>query len=904
MTDPEERRPNPEAILERIRKEERGKLTIFLGAMAGVGKTYAMLQTARERAAEGADVVIGWIDTHGREETEKLAEGLPRIPPLTVEYKGKTFSEMDLDAILARKPQIVLVDELAHTNIGTRHARRFQDVEEILAAGIDVYTTLNIQHIESLGDLVSSITGIVVRETVPDAFIESADEIRLVDTPPPELLKRLQEGKIYIPDMAERARRHFFRPGNINALRELALRYTARHVDLDLRLYMQEHGIEGPWPAGERVMVCVGPSPFSAHLIRVARRLATGLKAEWIAANVITSQYARMSERDRHRLARNMRLAVELGAETVTVAGNDIAEQIIRIAKEHNVSSIVIGKPSQKKLSTLLKRTAVDRLLHSGEELNIYVVQGKMGKASPSGFVTTHSDEGKIPWRFYLYAAFVALILTGLGWFFAPFPPLAPMAILYTAGIAFSAIRWGRYPAYLTALLQAFFLDFFFIEPPFSFESSDPASLWSLFLLLASAVVVGESAQKLRKELYLSRRLERHTRALFNFSREIAAVIDPDVIAQALARQVCKAMGKPIIVLLPDENQNLIVKGFSAPEGDERNHGAFVLGAPLPNPSEAAVATWAFQHGEPAGRTTETLPGGEILYLPLVSGGTTMGLLGILLEETILTPEQHSLIEAWVGLAALSVERVRLAQKTREAQLLAESEQLRSALLDSISHELRTPLASIFGATSALLESEELFSPEDRRELLLQIQDGASRMEKLINNLLDSARLESGVLSLREDWCDIEDIIGSALRKMGPRLKGRPIRTSIEPNLPLFRADCVLVEHVLTNLIDNAIKYSDEFSPVELSARREGNRLLVSVADRGMGIPPDERPHLFEKFFRGAQGHSLPGTGLGLSICKGIIEAHGGRIWVDQRPGGGTVVSFELPLETEEKNHD
>jgi two-component system sensor histidine kinase KdpD len=891
----QEQRPDPDILLERINKETRGKLTVFLGAAAGVGKTFTMLEAARQRLSEGVDVAVGWVETHGRQETERLVAGLPRVMPQSIEYRGRIMSAMDTDAILKRKPEIVLVDELAHTNItGSRHVRRFQDVEELLQAGIHVYTTLNIQHIESLNDIVAQITGVVVKETVPDYIIEQADHVQLIDIPSDELIKRLKEGKVYVAGQAEHALKKFFRQGNINALRELALRFTASRVDKDLHEYMREHKIEGPWPAAGRVMVCVSSSPFSAQLIRAARRLAGGLQAELIAVHIeAPTRRFPIGDKERDRVARNMRLAEELGAKTLTVVGDSLVQEILEAARNHNVSSIVIGKPRHSRLEELWQGSIVDKLIRDSGGINVYVIQGNAEKDKASS-IKTMPKADNVVWKQYGIGLAMTVVVTLFCLKFKEYMEIVNIALLYQLPVTLSAFWWGRWPSYFTAVCGVAAFDFLYVPPIYTFNVSDIRYLWSFITFLIVAFVIGGRTEFLRAEAASARQRERSTRALYEFSKEIAAVIDLAVIVRGLVKQAAETVGRAIVVMLPDSNGKLSAwaEHFPAAGGWQQ---------PLEDPSEAAVAIWAYEHGHPAGRSTDTLPSAQYLYIPLKSNNNVVGIMGVHIAEQHVVPEEKRLIDAWVGLAALAVERVRLAEKAREAALLTESDRLRTALFNSISHELRTPLSSIIGSVSSLLEAGGVYSEKARRELLENIQDGAARMERVISNLLDTARLESGMVQLKIDWCDMQDIIGTALQRLRERARQYQLDIRVAEDLSLLKGDFVLLEQVVLNLVDNAMKYSPKGSLISITAQMENNSVQVSVLDRGVGIPEEDLGKVFDKFYRVQQPKQVSGTGLGLSICKGIIEAHRGNIWAEKRPGGGTIICFQVPAASAEK---
>ncbi|MBE3573647.1 MAG: sensor histidine kinase KdpD [Moorella humiferrea] len=874
-------------MLAEVKAENRGRLTIFLGAAAGVGKTYAMLETAHERQADGVDVVIGWVETHGRPETEALVRGLSIIPPRELVYRGKVFREMDLDALLQRRPRLALVDELAHTNIpGSRHTYRYQDVEELLAAGINVYTTLNIQHVESLNDIVAQITGIRVQETVPDRLLEEADQIQLIDIPPEELIERLKEGKVYVPPQAERALQKFFRPGNINALRELALRYTARRVEGQLDHYMRLHGIAGPWPAGERVMACVSPSPFSAQVIRTARRMAAGLKAEWLAVYVETPDRLPADENRRDQLARNLHLAEELGAEVITLTGNDAAEELLAVARRKNVTQIVIGKPLHPRWQELWRGSLVDRIIRGSQGISVHIIPGKTrpreGHRAPGGRYRPRASS----WP-YAGVLVAVMLVTVLNKILQPVFDLTNIALLYLLPVLFCAARWGRGPSILASVLGVLAFDFFFVPPVLSFTVFDLRYLLSFGVFLMVAVITSTMATRLKAQAENARRRETRTAALYALSRKMAAETDIEGILKTVVKTVAETIDGEAVIFMPDATGKLAVRA-TAPSPPEK----------WLDSNEYAVAGWVFTHGQLAGRGTDTLAGADGLYLPLKAEENNLGVLGVKLThpERHLAPEQRRLLEAFASLAALAILRLQLAAEAQQARCLAASEKLRTALFNSISHELRTPLASITAAVTGLLEGDEVYHPEARQALLQTIKEGARRLNRLVGNLLDMARLESGMLQLKQEWCDLEDIIGVALGQLRETLQDRPLEVSISPGLPLVKVDFTLIEQVLVNLLENAVKYSPPGSKIDIAVRREGKELQVAVADRGVGIPESDRERVFDKFYRLQSPRHVSGTGLGLSICKGIIEAHGGKIWVKARPGGGSVFYFSLPL--------
>jgi len=879
-----EKRADPDALLDSMIRNERGRLTVFLGAAAGVGKTYAMLEAARERMAEGADVAAGWIETHGRKETEALVGGLEVLPPLQMEYRGRRFAEMDLDALLKRKPQIALVDELAHTNIeGSRHPKRYQDVEELLAAGIDVYAAVNIQHLESANDIVARITGVSVRETVPDTILKHA-EIQLIDIPTEELLQRLQEGKVYVPEQATEAVRKFFRPGNINALREMSLRYTAQQIDQQMQTYMKAHAIDGPWPAGERVMVCISSSPFATQLIRVAHRMALRLKAEWLVVYVETPGIVSHSILSRERLFANLRLAEELGAEIISTSGTDITAELLQIARSRNVTQVVIGKPLRPRLLDMLQGSVVDQVIRSSEGFSVHVIPGHPSKDSESHAL----DYDKTNFNIWPYVKMLAIVLlvTILIHPVADQLGLVNVAMIFLLPVLYSAVRWDRRVALLSAVMSALFLDFFFIPPRFSMAVSDIRYMLSFGMFILVGWLISNMATRLRRQITSSHQREGMVGALYSLSKEIGTSYGIDEVLATVIKKLTAVSGGDTVILLPDNNGQLGIRASS---------DSFPRDCLTDN--ELAVAVWALEHLQVTGRGTDTLAGAELLYMPLATEEGPVGVLGIRPphREKGFQLEKKRYIEALVNLTAVAINRIQLAEKAREVQLAADSERLRTALFNSISHDLRTPLTSIMGSVSGLIEEEQLYDTESRHAMLENIQQGALRMHHLINNLLDMARLNSGFLQLNKQLCDIQDIIGVAIRRTEYLDSGSFI-IDIEHGLPLLEVDFVLIEQVVVNLLDNAVKYSGSNREIRVTARRRGDIMEVAVADRGPGIALEDREKIFNSFFRLQNSENISGTGLGLAICKSIIEAHAGEIEVIDNPGGGAVVRFRIPL--------
>lgn len=884
----ETRRPDPDRLLDGLSAEgrsgPRGRLKVFLGYAAGVGKTFAMLQQGHWRQAEGLDVVVGYAETHGRTDTDLLLEGLPVVPRREVAYHGARLADLDLDAVLQRRPQLVLIDELAHTNApGGRHEKRCQDVEEILAAGIDVYTTLNIQHLASLNDTVAQITGVVVREQVPDRLLEAADEVELVDLPPEELLQRLREGRVYVPEQAARAQERFFRKGNLTALREIALRRVASRVDDQLRSYMQARAIPGPWPAAERLLVCVGPSPLSARLLRTTRRLAQELKGEWLALYVETPDQANLSAAAQERLLQNLRLAEQLGARVASLCAASVAEAVAAYAREHNVTKIVVGKPLRSRLHELLHGSIVDRIIRASGSIDVYVISSA-GEAA-----TVSSPVPERPPRWGSYARSLALVAaaTLLGFPLRTLIEPTNLVMLYLAAVLLAALSLGRNEALLASVAATLCFDFFCVPPHLTFAVADTQYLLTLAGLLSVGLVISSLAARARTQAAAAQRRQSEAVNLYELSRDLAATPGLQPVLQTVVGHLERTFGGAAAILLPAEGA-LRLAASSEPlelEADEQ-----------------AVATWSWQHGEQAGPGTDTLRGAAFRYLPLLSGEQGVGVLAVRLPQpqTYLPPDERRLLEAVANLAGLAIERVHLAEKAREAELLRVTENLQSALLNSVSHDLRTPLASITGVLSTLASADQEgprlpLAEEPARELLAVALAEAERLNHLVGNLLDMSRLEAGALRLHLEPCDLQDLIGAVLAPLTERLSAHPLTVHLPPDLPLVSLDFVLIAQVLTNLLDNAAKYAPAGTPLDLGAEVNGEGVAITVADRGPGIPAEELQRVFDKFHRVARPDGAAGTGLGLAISRGIVEAHGGTISAHPRDGGGLEVQVRLP---------
>ncbi len=898
-----DQRPDPDSLLERVQRAEakrrRGRLKIFFGASAGVGKTFGMLLAARERRAEGLDVVAGYVEAHKRAETEQLLEGLEALPPRLVEYRDTQLREFDLDAALKRQPALILVDELAHTNApGSRHPKRWMDVEELLDAGIDVYTTINVQHIESLNDVVSQITGIPVWETVPDAVLEGADEIELIDLPPDELLQRLKEGKVYIPQQAERAAQNFFRKGNLIALRELALRRTADRVDAQMRDYREDHAIQEVWQVKERLLVCIGPGSYAENLVRAAYRLAQSLKAEWIVVYVETAKLQHLSREQRDAVLRTLKLAEELGAETVTLGGRKLSEEVISYARTRNVTRIVLGKPTRSGWRRWLFGSLVDTVVRQAGDIGIHVVGKESDFLSQMSenpyfsrsrlYLGLESGEQRplFKWRAgYAWAVVATVICTAIAWFMLRHFELANLIMVYLLGVVVVAARYGRGPSVLSSLLSVVSFDFFFVPPRFSFAVSDTQYLITFAVMLAVALVISNMTVSIRHQAKVAGHRERRIASLYAMSRELAATRGEGNVVRIAVKHVAEVFEAQAVVLLPNETGRIV---YPKDEGSAQScHG-----------SDLSVAQWVYDHGQMAGQGTDTLPGGEVVYLPLKASSGMIGVLALLPlnPARLALPEQQRLLETFTSQIAQALERVRLATEAHNSQLKMETEQLRNTLLSAISHDLRTPLAAIVGASSSLVRDGDRLASHARNELGQAIYDEAIRMSGLANNLLDMARLEAGAVALNRQWQPLEEVVGGALAGLRTRMENHPVTVKLPHDLPLVEIDSLLIERVFANLLENAVKYTPLGTPIEISATTGPNELVVTVSDQGHGIPAGEEKLIFEKFHRVTREGNQGGAGLGLTICRSIVEAHGGRIWADNLPTGGAAFHFTLPL--------
>ncbi|ACP22701.1 sensory kinase in two-component regulatory system with KdpD, regulates kdp operon (plasmid) [Sinorhizobium fredii NGR234] len=880
-------RPSPDALLENAEREARGRLKIFLGAAPGVGKTYEMLVSGRARKSEGVDVVIGIVETHGRQETQALVDGLEAIARRNVEYRGHVLDEMDLDAILARRPQLVLVDELAHTNVeGSRHSKRYLDVEEILAKGIDVYSTLNVQHIESLNDIVAQITRIRVRETVPDSIIDRADDVEIIDLTPDDLIKRLHEGKVYLPTTAKRAIANYFSPGNLTALRELALRRTAERVDDQLVSHMQAHAIPGPWAAGDRVLVCIDHGSRGAALVRYAKRQADRLRAPWSAIHVETTGSINLPDADKDRLASHLRLAEQLGGEAITIPGQSVARDILRHAAAHNFTHVVTGKPNKPRWRELIEGSVSHDLIRHAGEISVHVVSGAARAASAARGVKTAPPPKQVKLQAYLLSTLYVSIALAFSALLDQVLDVRNLALVLLIGVLTSAVTAGLGPALYACFVSALAFNFFFLEPRYTFTIRDPESVLALVFFLVVAVTASNLTARVQRQAAAARQRARTTEDLYLFAKKLASTGTLDDVLWATAHQIASMLKVRVVILLPESGSIAVKAGY--PPDDTLVD------------ADIAAARWAWENDRPAGRGADTLPGAKRLYLPLRTGRAAIGVVGLDNDRQgpLLTPEQQRLFDALADQAALAIERVQLVADVDRARLAAEADRLRSALLTSISHDLKTPLAAIMGSAGTLRDYSGAMPEEDRTDLLSTVVDESERLNRFIANLLDMTRIESGATEPNASLHDVGDVVGTALRRAAKMLARHKTAIDAPGDLPMLKLDPVLFEQVLFNLLDNAAKYAPPGSTVRIRAWVDDNSVALQVMDEGPGIPSGDLERVFDSFYRVRKGdHVRAGTGLGLSICRGFIEAMGGTIAAGNRTDrSGAVFTITMPI--------
>lgn len=870
----QDRRPDPDRLLRQVQAEEartkRGRLKIWFGASPGVGKTYAMLEAAWRASAEGASPLIGWVETHGRRETAELLGDMARLPPRPIEYRGRTLHEFDLDAALAQRPPWILVDELAHTNApGSRHAKRWQDVEELLQAGIDVDTTLNVQHLESLNDVVAQITGVRVAETLPDEVFERADEVELVDLPAELLLERLREGKVYRGDQALRAESGFFKRGNLLALRELALRRVADRVGADVLAWRAEQGIRRTWASSERILVCIGEDQNAVRLVRAGHRMATGLRAAWMAAHVETPAQLVRSEAERERVLDALRLAESLGAEARSLSGEDRVQAVLDLARLRNVTRILVGKPRRQSWWLAWRASMLDRLLRESNEIEIVA---SAGDAPPNTEPRPHVRGSRRALAQQLgRAALVVAAATAVGYglYDGLRLELTEVLMSYMLAIVFTATQYGRVPALCASVLSVLLFDFCFVKPRHSFAVGDSRYVLTFLSLLVVGWVISTLTDRVRGQAEFARERERRSSALYALVRDLGRTQQPAEVARLSAHHLAAVCEGRVDVYLPDASVDA---------------------------DEPGVVRWVQDNGRPAGRGTETLPGSKRHYMPLRSGARVLGVAATPGARELEDPAALLVVEALCEQTAVVLERMQLAEEARRAESRARTEELRNSILSSISHDLRTPLATITGTASMLMTDGEKLPPMLRYDLAQGVFEEAERLNKLVGNVLDITRLEAGAMRIRKEWVPLDEVVGSALRRVEPRLAGRSIDLELPPTLPLVPMDEVLIEQVLVNLLENALKYGAPGTPITIAARAEPGAVFVSVSDRGQGVPAAQRERVFDKFFRG-DSSGQEGVGLGLAICRGILAVHGGSIELADRAGGGSEFRFRLPID-------
>jgi two-component system, OmpR family, sensor histidine kinase KdpD len=896
--DPDQR-PSPEALLEAFRRENNraGKLKIFVGAAPGVGKTYEMLSSAHAKLKAGIDVVVGLVETHGRAETEALVRGIDVIPRKRIAYKDQILEEMDLDAVIARKPQLALVDELAHTNAaGSRHPKRYLDVEELLSHGIDVYTAVNVQHIESLNDVIAQITHVRVRETVPDSMFDRADAIELIDLTPDDLIQRLREGKVYVPKQAERALEHYFSPGNLTALRELALRRTAERVDEQLLNHMQANAIAGPWAAGERILVCVSEDPRAAGLVRYTKRLADRVHAPWTAVTIETRRSLQLTDAQRDRLADTLRLAESLGGEALTLPGinRHIADDLINFAQGNNVTQIIIGKSSRSRLFEMMQGSVVHDLVRRAGNISVNVIAGDELPGAATASAQTRPGSEPFRPRPYLVALLIVAAGLGMAEIIRPFFGIENVDLVFLTAVVGVAVRYGLWPSLLASVAASLCYNFFFLPPIYTFTITDPTNIAAFFFFMLIAILVSNVAARVRVQADTAIGRIKTTEQLYAFSRKLAGTATLDDVLWTTAYQAALMLKVQVVLLLPQNGELTVMAGY--PPEDQLDD------------ADLAAASWAWSNDRAAGRGSDTLPGAKRLFLPMRTGRGLIGVIGIDGDRTgaLLTSDQRRLLNALVDQGALAIERVLLVEDMDRVKRTMEQDQLRSALLTSISHDLKTPLASVLGAASTMRDLGANLTDQQKLDLLATVIDESERLNRFIANLLDMTKLESGAIVPNSAPHDIGEIVGSALRRAGKILAGHKVALELAADLPMLELDAVLFEQVLFNLLDNAAKYSVDGSTIAVRSRRDGQWVVLDISDEGEGIPPDELEHVFDKFYRvQKRDHVRPGTGLGLAISRGFIEAMHGRIVAGNRVDrSGAVLTIRLPVPAQGRSLD
>src|ERR1700686_1531089 len=888
-----EKRPSPDALLEAARRDhdQAGRLKIFVGAAPGVGKTYEMLQSAHAKLKAGVDVVVGVVETHGRIETQALLEGLEVLPRKRLEYRDQILEEMDHDALIARRPQIALVDELAHTNVsGSRHPKRYLDVEELLSHGIDVYTAVNIQHIESLNDVVAQITHVRVLETLPDSVFDRADAIELIDLTPDDLIQRLKEGKVYVPKQAERALEHYFSPGNLTALRDLALRRTAERVDEQLLTHMQANAIAGPWAAGERILVCISEDPRAAGLVRYTRRLADRLHAPWTAISIETRRSLQLTDEQRDRLADTLRLAEALGGEALTIpgVGRRIADDVINFAHANNVTQIIIGKATRSWWFEIIRGSVVHDLVRRAGNISVNVIAGDELAAEPVPKKTVRTAERPEPFdpRPYLMALVIVAIGLGAAEVIQPLFGIENVDLVFLTAVVGVAVRYGLWPSLLASVAASLCYNFFFLPPIYTFTITDPTNVAAFFFFMLIAILVSNVAARVRTQADSAIGRVRTTESLYAFSRKLAGTATLDDVLWATAYQTALMLKVRVVLLLPEDGLIAVKAGY--PPEDTLDT------------ADLAAANWAWASGRPAGRGSDTLPGAKRLFLPMHTGRGAIGIVGIDGDRPgpLLTPDQRRLLDALMDQGALAIERVQLVEDMDRVERTAETERLRTALLTSISHDLKTPLASVLGSAGTLRDLADKLTDSEKAELLGTVIDESERLNRFIANLLDMTKLESGAVAPKLAPHDLSEIVGSTLRRTAKILRHHSVQLELAIDVPMVALDAVLFEQVLFNLLDNAAKYAAAGTTIFIRTWRDRDSVCLQIVDEGDGIPQDGLEHIFDKLYRVQKTDQVrPGTGLGLAISRGFVEAmHGTIVAANRADRRGAVFTITLPI--------
>ncbi len=875
-------RPDPDALLDLLKTEEKkqkkGKLKVFFGMCAGVGKTYDMLKDAHEAQKKGIDLVVGYVETHKRPETEALIAGLPLIPRRTVTYRGSALEEMNLDAILARKPQLVLVDELAHTNAPeSRHAKRYQDVLELLDNGVDVFTTLNVQHLESRADTVAQITGSIVRETVPDSVFAMADEVEVIDISPEELLKRLAEGKVYSPERSKRAIENFFRKGNLSALREMSLRLTAERVDRQVRDYMEKQRISGPWKSGQRFLVGVSASLRSISVIRWARRISYTMDASWVVVHVERSSPS--DEKDKEQLSKNIKLARELGAEIITTADDDVAAALVRVARNQNATQIMVGKPERGFLSDSSR--LLEQLLEKSEDLDIYIVGQEEDIQQERKRRFFPEIQSVLPQ--YLIAIAVVLAVALICFPLTRFVGYKTISFIILLAVSLLPLRLGPGPVLVAGGLGALLWDFFFIPPIFTFSIGHIEDVLMLLMFFIVAIVTGVLSARVRAREKAIRSREERTSALFSLTKDLSSSHSQNEVIKAAVDNIKKYFNADVVVVLGDADGEIA-------------SSAHPTSSMIPDTKEFGVAAWSYWNEKRAGKFTDTLPSAEATYFPMKGPRYPLGVIGVKINQK-LSSDHENLLENFIAQISSAIERELLSEISTKSIIVAESERLYKTLFNSVSHELRTPVATIMGASENILRDASQQSPSTNEEYAREIHSAAERLNRLVANLLDMTRLESGMIQPKLDWCDIRDVINSAIKGLDKELSPNQVTVNVEEDMPLVQLDFGLIEQALTNLLHNAAIHAPSETAICVQASHNNGACVIVVSDAGPGLPPEGAKRVFDKFYR-APTAKTGGTGLGLPIAKGFVEAHKGTITARNRPGGGAEFTISIPAKS------